>query len=334
VFNLPRLLFAAIAYVTTRPCGPQHARGREDVNEEAHTVLKVVLGVVIPLASFATGLTAGHTDPLWLAKHPRLWLRSLLIILLVVPVGVVLLMEVLGTPDVVKAALTIAVISIGIGPPAAFKQARAHKEVVAYEVGLNLTLLALALVYLPLVLAVYGAIFHRTVELGVGQVAGVVLVKALIPLALGMLAGRLFPKLVAPIAKYAGILVQVVLLGIIVLALIATWRKLLGLGGATWLLCAGIVVGEIVVGHIAGRKDPETRGMLVAFSSMRFPALALLLASAAPRGREFIPVILAYVLCSFVLVTVYEVLTARRKRGEHAPIPVAPQRRAPVQGHA
>ena len=65
--------------------------------------------------------------------------RSLLIILLVVPVGVVLLMEVLGTPDVVKAALTIAVISIGIGPPAAFKKATCAPEAVAYEVGLNLS---------------------------------------------------------------------------------------------------------------------------------------------------------------------------------------------------
>ena len=97
--------------------------------------------------------------------------------------------------------------------------------------GLNLTLLALALVYLPLVLAVYGVIFHRTVELGVGQVAGVVLVKALIPMVVGLLAGRLFPKLVAPIAKYAAILVQVVLLAIVVLALIATRHKLIGLGG-------------------------------------------------------------------------------------------------------
>jgi predicted Na+-dependent transporter len=307
---------------------------REHVHQEIQAILKVVLGVVIPLASFATGLTAAHADPLWLPKHPRLWLRSLLIILLVVPVGVVLLMQALGTPEVVKAALTIAVVSIGIGPPAAFKKATSYKETVAYEVGLNLSLLALALVYLPLVLAVYGAIFHRTLDLGVGQVARVVLVKALIPMVVGLLAGRLFPKLVAPIAKYAGILVQVVLLGIVVAALIATRHKLIGLGGATWLLCVGIVVGEIVVGHIAGRKDPHTRGMLVAFASLRFPALALLLASAAPRGREFIPVILAYVLCSFVLVTVYEVMTARRrKRSEHAPIPAAPQRR-PVQGHA
>ena len=45
--------------------------------------------------------------------------------------------------------------------------------------------------------------------------------------------------------------------------------------------------------------------------------------------------ILAYVLCSFVLVTVYEVDDgAPAKRGEQAPIPAAPQRRVPVQGHA
>ena len=301
--------------------------------EQFHQILKVILGVVIPLASFATGLTAAKADPLWLTKHPRLLLRSLVIILLVVPVGVVLLMEAIGTPPVVKAALTIAIVSIGIGPPAAFKQARAHQETVAYEVGLNLTLLALALVYLPLVVAVHGAIFHHTVELGVGQVAGVVLVKALIPMVLGVLAGRLFPKVVAPFARYASVVVQVVLLAIVVMALIATRHQLLGLG-TTWLLCLGIVAGEIAVGHIAGRKDLETRGMLVAFSAMRFPALALLLVAAAPRGKEFVPVVLAYVLCSFVLVAVYQGITSRRKRGEHAPLPAASQRQAPAAGHA
>lgn len=307
---------------------------RGNVREHIHEILRIALGIAIPLASFATGLTAAGADPLWLPKHPRLWLRSLLIILVVVPVGVVLLMEAIGTSDVVKAALTIAVISIGIGPPAAFKKAQSHKEIVAYEVGLNLTLLALALAYLPLAVAVHGAIFHHTVQLGVGQVAGVVLVKALIPMVLGVLAGRLFPKVVAPFAKYAAILVQVVLLAIVVIALIATWRQLLGLG-TTWLLCLAIVIGEIAVGHFFGRKDPQTRGMLVAFSAMRFPALALLLAHAAPRGREFIPVILAYVICSFVLVAVYEGVTARRrKRGEHPPVPAAQQRRVPAAGHA
>jgi bile acid:Na+ symporter, BASS family len=305
----------------------------DNVREHIHDILKVALAIAIPVASFATGLTAAGADPLWLPKHPRLWVRSLVIILLVVPVGVVLLMEALGTPDVVKAALTIAVISIGIGPPAAFKKAQSHKEIVAYEVGLNLTLLAVALIYLPLAVAVHGAIFHHTVQLGVGQVAGVVLVKALVPMVLGVLAGRLFPKLVAPFAKYAAILVQVVLAAIVVLALIATWRRLFDLG-TIWLLCLAIVIGEIAVGHIFGRKDPQTRGMLVAFSAMRFPALALLLAHAAPRGRELIPVILAYVLCSFVLVAVYEGMMSRRRRGEHAPLRAAPQRRAAAEGHA
>jgi len=304
------------------------------VSEHIHEVLKVVLGVVIPVASFATGLTAASADPLWLTKHPRLLLRSLLIILLVIPVGVVLVMEAIGTPAVVKAALTIAILSIGIGPPAAFKQARAQTNVVAYEVGLNLTLLALALVYLPLAVAVHGAIFHHTVQLGVGQIAGVVLVKALIPMVLGVLAGRLFPKMVAPFARYASIVVQVVLLAIVVMALIVTRHQLLALG-TTWLLCLAIVAAEIAVGHVAGRKEPETRSMLVAFSAMRFPALALLIVAAAPRGREFVPVVLAYVLCSFVLVALYQGMSARRaKRGEPAPRPTAARGQAAAAGHA
>jgi len=108
-----------------------------------------------------------------------------------------------------------------------------------------------------------------------------------------------------------------------------------GIGRAVAVELAHRGDDALAVGHIGGRKDPNTRGMLVAFSAMRFPALALLLAHAAPRGRQFTPVILAYVLCTFALVTVYEAVTARRrKRGEHPPVPAVQQRRVPAAGRA
>lgn len=294
-------------------------------------ILKLSLGVAIPLAAFATGLSAANSDPLWLTRHPRLLLRSLLLILIAVPVGVVVFVEAIGAPPLVKAALVIAVISIGIGPPAALSKARSQKDTVAFEVGLNLTLLALAIVYIPLAVAIHGAIFHHAVRLGVGQVAGLVLVKAAVPMLAGVMLGRFFPRLVAPFARYANLIVMVILLAIIVFALVATWRSLLGIGAKTWLICLAIVVGEIALGHAFGSRDPPTRRMLVSFSAMRFPALALLLVSVAPRGRALIPVILAYVITSFVLVAVYSAATSGRRRRETL---AAPPRGAPAQSHA
>jgi BASS family bile acid:Na+ symporter len=297
------------------------------MDEHFFSILKGFAGVAIPLAAFATGLTATSKNPLWLARHPGLLLRSLLVILLIVPVGVVLFLEAVGAPVLVKVGLTIAVISIGIGPPMMFQKAKqqTQDENVAYEIGLNVTLLVLAMFYVPLAVGVYAAAFGYDVQLGVGQVAKVVLTRALVPLLLGLLVGRLLPRVVKPIARYGGIFVMVVLLALIVVALIASWRGLIGLGARTWLTCVAIVLAEIVVGHLVGSADRNSRTMLVAFTTMRFPVLALLLASITRHRREIIPVILAYIITSFILTTVYSVLISRRKRSEHLPQPVPPR---------
>lgn len=304
------------------------------MSESPKEILTIFMNVAIPLASFVTGLTAAASDPLWLPKHPRLLIRSLLLILVVVPVATVLFLELVGAPPVVKAGLTIAVIAIGIGPPAAFQQAKAAKDAVAFEIGLDVILLALAMVYIPLFVAVHGAVFGHRLHLEVGQVAKIVLLKAMGPMLIGLLVGRLAPRVVKPFARYGGAFAMVVILAIVVFALVATWRRLLDLGGATWLICAAIVIGEILLGHAFGSADKGTRGLLVAFSSMRFPALALLLASAAPRGKEFIPAILAYVLTSVILVGIYSAVTSHRKTPSARPSLPVPPRGAAAAGPA
>jgi BASS family bile acid:Na+ symporter len=308
---------------------------------------KVVVLVAIPLASFATGLRAADAQGRWLARHPGLLARSLLAILCVLPIGAVLFLHSIAVAPVVRAGLTIAIVSIGIGPPAAFghvtsyakKAARdseaGHDVSISFEVGLNVVLLVLAIVYIPTFVAVHGAIFHHGVRLAPAAVAKVVLTRALVPLALGVGVGRLAPRVVAPISRYAGIFVQLVLLAVVVLALVAFWPGLVALGGRAWLACFAIVLAEVAVGHLLGGPRLATRRVLASFSAMRFPALALLLSQMAPRGRELVPSILAYVLTSVVLVTIHGALTSnpsRRGAAGRRAGPAAPSVGAGVPG--
>jgi len=275
-------------------------------------VLKTLLRVAVPLAAFAAGLRAATCDPLWLLRRPGLLARSLLVVLVVVPAGAVLFLRAAAVPPVIQAGLTIAVIAIGIGPPAALKRLKASEDTIAYELGLNALLLALAIAYIPAVVALHGALFGTSLRLGPGAVARVVLGRALVPLLAGAATGYLVPRIVAPLAHYAGLFVQAVLLSVVVVAVLATWHGLVGLGARAWLVCVAIVVGEIAIGQLAGGPDPETRRVLASFSAVRFPALALLLSSLAPRGRALVPVILAYILTSVVLVAVHDLVTTRR----------------------
>ena len=89
----------------------------------------------------------------------------------------------------------------------------------------------------------------------------------------------------------------------LVLALIATGKFLVAVGGVGWLVAAAVAVGAVVIGHVLGGPDPGSRGVVAAASAMRFPALALVLAAALPGGKRVIPVVLVYVAVAFLATT-------------------------------
>jgi BASS family bile acid:Na+ symporter len=276
--------------------------------------LKIALGIAIPLASFSTGVRAANIDPLWLFRRRSLLVRSLLSIFVLVPLATVFLLTIIKAPQAVSAGVLVTVLAVGIGPPAAMKRTSAKGADVTYEVELNIVVQLLAIVFIPIAIAVLGAYYHFAFRLDATRVAITVLERVVIPVAVGILLTRLAPRLARPLARIAGPLVQLLLLAVIVLALIATWKSLLAIGGPAWLTIAAVALLALGIGHLSGGADRGQRSVLAAFSVMRFPALALLIASILPRGRQLLPFILAYTLCALLFTAVYGAATKRRSR--------------------
>jgi BASS family bile acid:Na+ symporter len=274
--------------------------------------LRTLLELVIPLAAFATGLQAPRAAVRWLWRQPSLLARSLVALLVVVPVGTLVLTRAMGLAPVPRAGVLVAIISIGIGPVTVQRHARAAPEMVSYEVALDVILLVAAVAFIPGFLALHGALFHHGVRLAPGRVAGVVLARALIPLGAGLVVARLAPRFVEQVTRYAAWIVNLSALIVVVFALIATWRSLLAIGGRAWLACALVALAAVAVGEAMGGPHPDTRRVLARFSALRFPALALLIASAIPDGRRVLPVVLAYVLTSTVVTALSELVETRR----------------------
>jgi BASS family bile acid:Na+ symporter len=283
--------------------------------------LKIAMGVIIPLASVATGLRAEAADPLWLFKRPALLLRSLMSVLVLVPAATFALLEVIRPSMVVEAGLLVTILAVGIGPPAVLKQTSQHDTHVAYEVEMNVVLLALAIAYIPAALAVLGAYFQRELHLDASRVARLVLTRSLVPLLAGVLLARFTPKIAGPLGRIAAPTVQIVLLAVVLVALLTTWRGLFAIGAQGWLICAAVAAGAVVVGHLCGGPDPSHRRVLATLSAVRFPGLALLVATVVPNGRTLIPVVLAYVLCSFASLAIYGAIQSRRRRPERRRMP-------------
>jgi BASS family bile acid:Na+ symporter len=283
------------------------------VRESLFQVFKIVVRVVIPFASLATGLRAATVDPFWLFKRPSLLWRSLLAILVLVPLGTFLFLEAIHASGLVESGLLVAILAVGIGPPAVFKRTCAADANIAYEVELNVVLLALTIFFIPTALALLGAYFRIELRLEPSRVAVLVLTRALIPLLAGVLVARLLPKVALPVGRIAGPIVQFVLLAVVAVALLATWRGLFALGARAWLTCAAVALGAVAIGHLCGGRDAGQRRVLANFSTLRFPGLALLVASAAPLGKRVVPVVLAYVISGVVCLAIYDALTRGRK---------------------
>lgn len=272
-------------------------------------LLEVVVGIAVPLASFVTGLRS--TDPLWLWKRPPLLLRSLLAILVVVPVVAAILVEVLDPEDiVVRSGIMVSILAVGVGPPDLLKRTKHAKDVVCYELGLNFSLMILAVLYMPLAVAIHGLVFHHAQFLHWPAVARVVLLQSIIPFFAGVAVARWLPKIAAPLDRQAPRIVNIAMAAVGVAVLLAAGRILIHLSVASWLSCAAIAAAAILIGHAIGGPTPEKRIVLADFSAIRYPALALLLTSTVPdgRGRILVPVVLAYIIASALMVAAYGVL--------------------------
>jgi len=295
-------------------------------------VFPVLLAVLIPLVSFTTGLLAARQGPgggaarLW--RKPEHLSRDLLAILILVPLWTLLLVSIVPLSPVIRAGLLVVALAVGIGPVAGMKRMGGATGEAQEALDLNLVVLVISLAFVPLGFAALASLFHREFHVGVGAVAKVVLGRALIPVLLGLGAARLVPNLAAKAGPVLMKIINVVLLLVVVLALVATWKNLAALGAVGWIVITLAALGAVIIGHLLGGPHPGTRGIVAAASAMRFPALALVLAAAMPRGEQVLPVVIAYALVSVLILTAYGAVMSRRRHRKQGEA-VTPLRPAP-----
>jgi bile acid:Na+ symporter, BASS family len=284
-------------------------------------VFRVLLGVIIPLASFDTGLAARASGLAARASgRKRLWRRpaafawALLAVLVAVPLWVLVLAKLAPLPNAVRGGLLIATLAVGIGPVAGLKRMTGLGPASSEALDLNLAVLVLSMLYVPVAFTLVAVLFRVDVHLGIKPVAEVVLGRSLVPMLLGLGVARFLPRFADEAAPVLAKIVNAAIVGIFLIAIVALWKDLARVGSAGWLAAAAAALGAIVIGHLLGGPDPVTRGVVAVASVMRFPALALTLSSALPEGRRFIPEVIVYVLVATLAMTAYGLVLGHKAR--------------------
>jgi bile acid:Na+ symporter, BASS family len=269
--------------------------------------------VAVAAVAFAVGLSAGSAELTALRRKPRLIGKALVAVLLLVPAIAVLLVKGVQPPTPVAGGILIAALSIG--PVAALKRSRKNDPERDVALGLNLVLLLVSVIFVPAAVWLVGLAFGRDFHVGPGAVANTILPLQLVPLFAGIALSRAAPKLAARLERPVTLATNLALAIVAVAIAVVAFDSLVGLGGRAWALIATFAAMSMLVGHALGGPSPGTRMVVATFSALRFPALGLTIARVA-ANRDVVPVLLAYVLCSVVMLAVYLAIERAAHQGE------------------
>ena len=266
-------------------------------------------GVVVFAQMFDIGLRQGPGDLARLFGRPGLLLRSLLSVLVIVPLAAFVLVATLPVPR--EVALGIVLLAAAPGAPLTTRRSQMAGADDGYVTALQLTLAALAVVFMPAAVAAFGPVLDPSVPTPApGQVARQIAVVTILPVTLGWLFARFAPGILrrrAPLLSRAAkvLFLAFALVVVLALAFVPDLRASILIGWAGAGTLAAMAAVGIAAGHLLGGPGAERRGGLATASVARNLGLALYVAESAPETVDAIPTILTYALIGILLAVPY-----------------------------
>jgi bile acid:Na+ symporter, BASS family len=279
-------------------------------------ILLYFVSLTIFTLMFALGVNHSFEELTYLWRQPGLLLRSLIAVVLLVPMVVVLLLWVFDLPPAMATGL--GVLAAAPGAPLTYKRSQMAGGDPAYTASLQLTLALLAVGITPLTLALFSSLFDVVIE-GVTlfqvarQVAQVTFLPVIIGLSFKQLAPRLAEVLRKPVFVLANILfILLLLMLILLLAFAPKLRAMLHVGGIAMVAILLMVVVSLAIGHLLGGPRRNQRSALATACIARNIGLALFIAELSDYGQHFIPTLLTYMILGGLLAVPYAVWSKRQ----------------------
>jgi BASS family bile acid:Na+ symporter len=275
--------------------------------------LVVTISLVGLIAALGMNATLGELVSLF--RQPVRLLKAIIAVNVVAPVAAAIIIGLFPLTPLVRTGIIVMAVS-PIPPFVPGKALKAGGDK-AYTLGLYTALSLLAVIIVPISVAILSRVYGVSVALPPLAVLRTVLVSVIVPLAIGLGVHRYWPALAERLAPVLGKLATMVLLIIVILLLILLWPKIMALvGNGTILAMALVSAIALIAGHVLGGPSPSDRAALAVAAATRHPGIALLIAGAAGR-REATPAIVAFVLVG-CLVTIPYQMWMKRRAAAHA----------------
>lgn len=269
---------------------------------DAKALTLLALQIAIAGTVLTYGLQATRDDLLYIVQRPGLLLRSLVAMLVVMPLIVVACVYFLDLPQ--PTAVVLTALAISPVPPLLPRKHKKAGGVAPYGLGMLVVLALMSIVTVPLSLVLFDWLFAQPLAVGLTAIIKIVVTMIVAPLVAGMLIAHFAPRaatlLFAPVRRIAMLLLIV---GTLVL-LAGTWRAIWSATAQSTLLAiAGFVLAGLIVGHWLGGPEPEHASVLALSTASRHPAIALAISTANYPGEPFAPTLALYlILCTLLAI--------------------------------
>jgi bile acid:Na+ symporter, BASS family len=291
------------------------AAGTWDVDEEVGMDLKQLVLFALQISIFTTvlglGLTATTGDLLYLWRRPGLLARSLLAMLVLMPLVAIVLVRTFDFPH----AMEVALVALAISPVPPLLPNRENKAggSAPYGLGLMATVGALSIVVVPVAVGLLQRVFDRPLGFSAASVAAVMLTMVLVPLGTGVATRSLAPsvadRIARPLATIGKVLLLLAGLPLLLVAAPAIWQMV---GDGTILGSIAFVAAGLAIGQTLGGPDPDHAVVLALSTACRHPAVSLAVASANFPDERFGGAILLYLIVNIVVTIPYIAWQHRR----------------------
>jgi len=266
------------------------------------TLLLICLAWTVRLMIFALGLRTTAADVMYLWKRPGLLLRSVLAMYVGVPLVAVVMVKTLDLPRTTQIALLV--LAICAGAPLVPRKLAGSGGAPAYVLSLAVTSSLLAIVTVPLSVALLDWLFNARAEVDPLAVGRVVAISFLIPFLLGVAVHALAPsvarRLVTPVTNVAA----AVFLVCAIVMLVLTVALIIENGARSFLALSALTVASLGIGHLLGGPRLEDRVSLAVLCATRHIGLVIVVGFARP-SRAAVAVLSAYIVAALLVSTPY-----------------------------
>jgi len=282
-------------------------------------IVKFVLMAGITLTVTSVGLRSRPADTLLLLRNPRLGVRAMVSMFVLMPLFVIGLTSALPVMD---QAAHVALIALAVSPMPPILPRRQVTVGAGgdYAVGLQVLASLFSIIIAPVFIWLAGRLQGVATVFDAAAMLRVLAVTVGAPLAAGILIARVWPRAAALSTLLARVSLVLLLAGGTV-ALVAEASEIARQARHGVLLAiAAIVLFGLLAGHLLGGPDAGNRGALALATSARHPGLAIALSTANfPHDREaIIAAVLLFLLANLVLTLPYALWRRRRALGSKA----------------